>query len=295
MLALIDTIIGFAVIMLILSFLIKCLTSVVKSHSDYYSKNLKNEVMRLIDGTIDTGLNQLLKDENLKKHIEGIQWKRLGEEYLSKDNIKWLLLKLGATPRSLLDLEARIEVHKANIRYAFERRSKNIALAVGIGLCLFLNINAISIWKTLYSDQQIRSKFSSETYVKKALAEAEKEFQRIESKKQGPGENPPTKQNPEKRSSTPKIEKKQGTTEDNLNKQRADLERQREELREKIYHFRGEVSFGTGRIYTETMSWPSLFLEFLGSLLTGILVSIGAPYWHDFLRAISSLRKSKPA
>ena len=32
------------------------------------------------------------------------------------------------------------------------------------------------------------------------------------------------------------------------------------------------------------------FYEFLGSLLTGILLSIGAPYWHDLLRALGNLR-----
>lgn len=31
--------------------------------------------------------------------------------------------------------------------------------------------------------------------------------------------------------------------------------------------------------------------EFFGSLLTGILASIGAPYWHDLLRAVAQFRK----
>jgi hypothetical protein len=38
-----------------------------------------------------------------------------------------------------------------------------------------------------------------------------------------------------------------------------------------------------------------LIYEFLGSLPTGILVSIGASYWHDILRALSSLRSTAKA
>jgi hypothetical protein len=36
-----------------------------------------------------------------------------------------------------------------------------------------------------------------------------------------------------------------------------------------------------------------LIYEFFGSLLTGIIVSIGAPYWHDFLQALVALRPGK--
>jgi hypothetical protein len=39
--------------------------------------------------------------------------------------------------------------------------------------------------------------------------------------------------------------------------------------------------------------FQNLVYEFFGSLLTGILVSIGAPYWHDILQALSSLRPDK--
>ncbi len=64
-----------------------------------------------------------------------------------------------------------------------------------------------------------------------------------------------------------------------------------------LRHFQGEVSFGIGKIWTETPKKGHevgfLFSEFFGSLLTGILVSIGAPYWHDLLRALTNLRRGK--
>ena len=56
------------------------------------------------------------------------------------------------------------------------------------------------------------------------------------------------------------------------------------------------MTFGVGRIWTGAVKGLSgLLYEFLGSLLTGILVSIGAPYWHDLLRALTALWQAKKA
>jgi len=62
--------------------------------------------------------------------------------------------------------------------------------------------------------------------------------------------------------------------------------------------FLTDVSFGVGNIWhpskEDTRAPFELFMyEFFGSLLTGILVSIGAPYWHDLLMALSALRPDK--
>ena len=55
-----------------------------------------------------------------------------------------------------------------------------------------------------------------------------------------------------------------------------------EALEKQIHHFQGKVGFGIGKIWTgEVTKWPWFLHEFFGSLLTGILVSIGVPYWHD--------------
>ena len=255
MFPLIETIVGFSVIMLLISYLIKSLTSVLKNHYDYYSKNLEMEVKRLINGTIAIGIKNL--DESKKKLIKNIQWKRLGEEYLSKSNMEWLLKKLGASDDDLKNLEDRLNVHKANISYAFEKRTKNISLILGLALCLGLNINAFTIWDTLYNDQQTRSKFSSQEATKFALEKAENEI--VKSNKDIDPES---------------------------------LKKRREEFLGNFYSLQKDISFGLGKIWTEKVKGISGFLyEFIGSLLTGILVSIGAPYWHDILRLFSKLRK----
>lgn len=270
MFSLLETIIAFAVIMLMLSLLVKSFTSTLKNHVDYYSKNLKQEVERFITGTLEE-IGQSLKSKDIKL-LEGMEWKRLGEEYLTEENMQWLLTRMGVPEAQLKlkNLRARLKVHTANVRYVFEKRTKNLALAVGLTLCLAMNINAFSIWETLYNDQQIRAKFVSSDYVDAIKKEIEKE-------------NP----SPDNAAG--------GSTATSKDEERQKLEQQREKLREKFYNFRGEVNFGMGRIWTEKVAFLGFLYEFFGSLLTGILISIGAPYWHDILRIFAGIRRQKQA
>jgi len=148
-------------------------------------------------------------------------------------------------------------------------RMKNLALAVGLGLCMLCNINALTIWKSLYTDQQLRATFSK-PYADQATKLAEAQATAAAAK---PGQ--------------------QGTD--------AELKSFQTGMRS----FLTDVSFGVGRIWQarpaqdnsggQTQGTPlRIFVyEFFGSLLTGILVSIGAPYWHDILQALSSLRPDK--
>ncbi len=276
MFALIETIIGFAAIMLVLSFLVKSMTSVVKNHIDYYSKNLKGEVDRFVRGTIGKTLEECSKK---RPWLSQIQWQRLGEEFLSRENMEWLLTELGGDPNKLAKekekLSARLEVHKANLQYAFEKRTKNISLLIGLAFCLFLNINAVTIWDTLYRDQDVRAKFSSPEFVEEAqdlAAEYEEKIRDLEE-------------------AIPEAEEQ---NQEDLEKQREALEKQREAVLGQISHFRGEVTFGVGRIWTDqTATWLDFFYEFFGALLTGFLVSIGAPYWHDLLGLMVRARAGK--
>jgi len=277
MFPLIETIIAFSVIMLVLSFLIKSITSVIKNHFDFYSRNLENEVYLLLGGTLDKSKEQLIeqirKDDTLQNKFPWLanNWKRLGEEYLTKKNIIWILKQLdpnGVTSKLKKELDGRLEVHVANVRYMFEKRMKNMTLAVGLALCLGLNINALTIWNKLYYDQDVRAKFTSSEYVD-SVVKMEKELKKLDNEYQSQTE-----------------EKK-------------DLKKQRDAVANQIHHLQGQVTFGIGKIWAENPEKKSekanfLVFEFLGSLMTGILVSIGAPYWHDLLRALSALRKKKP-
>lgn len=277
MLQLIDTIIGFSAIMLALSFLVKSLTSVVKNHFDYYSENLKSELNRFLSGIPECKANDC-------SAMGAIRWKRLGEEFLSMENMAVWLEKLGMNPETIEKqkkaLEARLKVHKENIRYVFAKRTNNIALALGLALCLFLNINAICIWQTLYTDEQLRGEFAS-SYAAKVT-----ELAGQSGSEGSPGNaTEDGSQNP----SEPVT-----STTNSSEQDRDALAQQRENFREDLGEFLADVNFGVGHIWGKAPAEGErqfLLLEFLGSLLTGVLVSIGAPYWHDILGALAGLRK----
>src|SRR5229473_5853692 len=158
MLSLIETLTGFAAIMLMLSLLVKTLTSVIKNQWDYYSDNLRHEVQRLAFEVTGKAWNTLL--QNAPEWAKNISWERLGDEFLTPAYMSWFLKQLDQNAR-VFDLESRLKIHVANVKYTFEMRMKNLALAVGLALCLLGNINAFTIWKSLYTDQQLRATFST--------------------------------------------------------------------------------------------------------------------------------------
>jgi hypothetical protein len=301
MLSLIETLTGFAAIMLMLSLLVKTLTSVIKNQLDYYSDNLEHEVKRLVLETTGKTWDEIVRNKNdndpTKSLAMEIHWERLGDEFLTPAYLSWFLKQMDQNAR-VFDLESRLKIHMANVKYTFEMRMKNLALAVGLSMCLLYNINAFTIWKSLYTDQQLRATFA-DRYADKATALANAQAT------QGADPN------------------KKPTNEE--------LNAQVKSLRENMQGFLTDVSFGVGRIWREeclvltdklrqkcqennrkttaagaevkpaqekkdAQSVPgTLIYEFFGSLLTGILVSIGAPYWHDILQALSSLRSTGSA
>ncbi len=268
MLSLIETLTGFAAIMLMLSLLVKTLTSVIKNQWDYYSDNLRHEVQRLAFEVTGKAWNTLL--QNAPEWAKNISWERLGDEFLTPAYMSWFLKQLDQNAR-VFDLESRLKIHVANVKYTFEMRMKNLALAVGLALCLLGNINAFTIWKSLYTDQQLRATFST-SYAEKAAALAN-------------------------------AQATQGT-EPNKKPTQEELDAQIKSLRKNMQGFLTDVSFGVGRIWqassqstktdqTQQAPFNIFVYEFFGSLLTGILVSIGAPYWHDILQALAALRPDK--
>jgi hypothetical protein len=263
---------------------VKSLTSVVKNHVDYYSMNFEQELGRLIGEILKESWGKVKEKHEWLKHM---QWRRLREEFLSTENIQWLLKKLDVKDDDLQSLsealEARLKVHKENIRTVFEKRTKNLSLALGLVLCLFLNINAFTIWDTLYNDQLVRAKFASPESVESAqklLETYDSEIKKLEADSKEKATQSGTEAEPEMKEH------------ESIENQRDALNKQREALVKQISHFRGEAGFGMGRIWSGKVdSWSGFLYEFFGSLLTGILVSIGAPYWHDILRTLSARRQ----
>ncbi len=281
MLTLIDTVIGFAVVMLLLSFLIKSLTSVVKNHVQYYSQNFRRELERVLLPLPGMTLKKL------ESALGGIDWRNVGGELLDPNNLKPILQKINSR-LDLSDLAARLAVHKSALDFAFEKRMKNLTLACGTALCLLLNVNAFTIWQTLYENGELRTKFSSDEYVAKVLEQAEgqeengEEMEPPATPAAAAGSlDPPATPEPPAANPSPSAET-----------DHAALGRDRAAWAAELDRFRSEVDFGVGAIWTQPKPTLLEFLyQFIGSLLTGLLASIGAPYLHDLLRTVTSFRK----
>lgn len=82
MIQLLDTALGFVAIMAMLSLLVKCRTSLIKSYVDYYSGHLHAEVDSLAQGMFGQSLGALAAKNTW---LNDINWKSLGEEYLTVD------------------------------------------------------------------------------------------------------------------------------------------------------------------------------------------------------------------
>jgi len=231
-----------------------------------------------VRGTLGKTWEALKKESKEKEEllwVHDINWKRLGEEYLTKDNMEWVLNKLGSLlgkkEIDLKDLEGRLAVHVSNIRYAFQKRIKNIALVVGLGVCLALNINAFSIWSTLYKDQQMRERGEEEGKNNENSSD-QADIKASDKKMEGLSKN---------------IDRDQ---------EKKEIQERTQAILEQLEQFQADVSFGVGRIWRDPpkeKDWLGLLYEFLGSLLTGIFISIGAPYWHDLLRTLAAIRQQK--
>ena len=267
MFPLLETAVGFVAVMLLLSLLVKSLTSLVKDQFDFYSDNLKYEASRFVRNTIGRSWSELQEDPAIVKNapwLKDIDWSRVGTEFFNKENVDWLLKGLGASPAQLENVEGRLAVHLSRVKYMFEQRMKNLSIAIGIGLCLVLDVNALTIWHTLYTHDQLRTTFASEVATR-ALLESKDAASQAE----------PTKD--------PDVEQ-----------QRQNLKQASAKFSQGLATFTTEVSFGVGKVWKEDMtSRRALAIEFMGALLTGILISVGAPYWHDLLESLSSLRKPK--
>jgi hypothetical protein len=288
MIQLLDTALGFVAIMAMLSLLVKCLTSLVKSYVDYYSGNLRSEVDSLLQGMLGRGITALARTS---PWLNDINWKSLGEEYLTVDKMRVLLQQLDPTWVDMGDLQTRVDLHIANLRYDFERKMKNLALAAGLAICLLCNINSVAIWKTLYTDQQLRSTFATQ-YSQKALEFADSAAKLEKGSPQKP--DAAGGSSPAQNATTGAPAPSAGTAVPANPPTREDLAKQSQALRGNVETFLADVNFGVGRVWRQ--KYPEIqaggfCYEFLGSLLTGILISIGAPYWHDLLRTLSSLRK----
>jgi hypothetical protein len=290
MFPLLETAIGFVAVMLLLSLLVKSLTTLIKDHFDFYSDNLKYEVSRLLRNSLGVTLSQLQNNPAIVAKapwIKDTDWSRVGDEFFNKENVDWLLKELGAAGPQLANLEGRLAVHAGKVSYMFEQRMKNLSIVVGLALCLFADINAFRIWRTLYANDQLRTTFASDVATKALLAEQESDRQ--------------ASNNVNLESTTQALaaggtanNRKTPPSDAGIESERQSLKKASDGFRNSLADFTQQVSFGVGHIWKDDVPRKrDLAIEFIGALLTGILVSVGAPYWHNLLESLGSLSQSK--
>lgn len=274
MFPLLETAIGFVAIMLMLTLLVKSLAELIKDHFDFYCDNLNYEADQFLRSVIGRSLTELKNDATaLAKApwLRDFDLARIGDEFFEEDNVRSVLLQIDPAldPAKLTNIKGQLAAHVSRVKYMFQQRLKNLSFAVGVGLCLMLDVNAVTIWRTLYTHDQLRTTFASESATRALL-------ERSQPAAAPNGENA-----------------QQAATRE---QQEARLAEARAEFGARVKTFTSEVNFGVARIWREAMpSRRAWIYEFLGALMTGLLVSVGAPYWHDILQSFGSLRKSANA
>ena len=281
MFPLIETAIGFVAIMLMLTLLVKSLTSLINNHFDFYCDNLNYEVDQFLRGVLKKSLAELKADATKLEQapwLKDFDLSRVGDEFFSEENIKSVLKDL-AEPGQVIDmsnLKGRLAAHVSRVKYMFGQRVKNLAFAVGVGLCLLIDVNAVTIWRTLYTNETVRTAFASEAATA-ALLESGQPDKTPQTASAATGDPKTAEQDAAVRAQTA-----------------AELAEARKQFRARLHNFTTEVNFGVGRVWHDPPpTRTGWFYEFLGALVTGLLVSVGAPYWHDILENLGSLRKGQ--
>jgi hypothetical protein len=300
MVPLVETTVGFVAIMLVLSFLVKSLTTLISDHFDFYCDNFQYEVSRLIRNATGRTWEQWASEPATVSRlpwVADIKWERLGDEFFSEDNVRWVVSQLRGVSPDQVDVKGLVAVHLGKVKYAYQQRLKNLSIAAGLGLCLLLDINGLTIWRTLYQNNQLRTAFSS-NYATEALTFGDD----LDDGSDAPPV-PARRARALLRAAAPAARGyvQDGSQEpDDRPRSEADenLQKARTAFTAQLSAFMSDVSFGIGKAWRESGSqrpqgvrgWA---VEFIGAFLTGIFVSVGAPYWHDLLEGLTSLRKSK--
>src|SRR4051794_20996809 len=130
MVPLVETAVGFAAIMLVLSFLVKSLTTLISDHFDFYCDNFQYEVSRLIRNATGRTWEQWAADRATVSRLPwlaDIKWERLGDEFFSEDHIRWVVSQLRGVRPDQVDVKGLVQVHLGKVKYAYQQRLKNLS------------------------------------------------------------------------------------------------------------------------------------------------------------------------
>ena len=274
-----DTIIGFVVILFILSIIAQSAQALLKRFLNSKTSIVVNRIKEILDNITpkEAAYIVTLKGEfdAIKKTIK----KRYRFSEFTADNLRAVadeMGKVGAAGKSSFGT-ADIDAIKSKIISKLESESKNLQeryahymghMSVAIALIISVGLNADSL--------QMMEKIGSDKVVRQTLAQSDYL----------------TKLSAEKKADEPAGAASSKEEAERLKKDLADVS----DLMKEYQGLNIGVKWNkTWEDFMKTSGWAEVFFilqKLVGLLITAALVSMGAPFWHDTLESLAGLKNT---
>ncbi len=289
-----DTMISLGVIFLILSMVNKYLISLVKRIFKIKAKVITKEMETFIGEKTSKYLIPYL--EKRAKHLNFLDEKKRLRQ-LNKEQLKMVVGKLegfledNSNNVGLIESELGISVkeikvgidevkaHLFNLKYkvdkmydntmekiseVYETKLRYRALYFGIALAFIINADFFYIYSTLSKNSIIREELVARSAVINAQVELVSKQIELSEKK-----------------SIAKLEPEFDEAKKNI-----------KGLTKNITDAGLQLGWTDGKITEACSSFGSVIYKLIGLLMAGLLISFGAPFWHDFIGTFTGLRKT---
>ena len=272
-----DTIIGFVVIIFILSIIAQSAQALLKRFLNPKTSIVVNKIKEILDKITpeEAAKMEILKGEfNVVKNA--LKKKYKFSEF-TVDNLKAVADEVGkAGPAGKASFGAAdIENIKSKITAGLESESKNLQerythymgqMSVAIALIISVGLNADSL--------QMMEKIGSDKAVRQALVQSDYL----------------TKLSAEKKADKPAGAASSKEETERLKKNIAGVS----DLMKEYQGLNIGVKWSkTGEDFMKTSGWTTVFFilqKLVGLMITATLVSMGAPFWHDTLESLTGLK-----
>lgn len=272
-----DMLIGFIVIIFILSIIAQSAQALLKRFLNPKTNIVVNRIKEILDNITP---EEAAKIGMLKSEFDAVK-KVVKKKYrfseFSVDNLKAMMdevSKAGSTNKAISGA-ADIDAIKSKITAKLESEGKNLQekyahhmgqMSVAIALFISIGLNADSL--------QMMEKIGSDKAVRQALAQSDYL----------------NRQNIEKKSDVQPAATSAKEEEERLKKDIAGIS----ELMKEYQGLNIGVKWSkTWDDFGKTSGWSTIFFllqKLVGILITTALVSMGAPFWHDTLESLTGLK-----
>jgi len=298
-----DIMISLAVVFLILSMVHKYLVSVIKRVLSIKAKVVAEEMKTFVgENTIQYLIPYLEKKANHLNFLEQqhgvpfIRKRQVGLRYLEKDQLKEVVDSLkdfldkksvrqmkheladqipSATTKRKLDeirghlvtLRDRIESMYDNTTQrmieVYETRIRHQTLIWGLVLAVVINADFLDLYGSLAKNSLIRGKLVAQAQV------IDRQMQLM----------------------SEQIEQKEGEEIKRVQPLFKEAQKNLSELSKSFEKAGLSLGWTKEQLLAVFTGWGAFFNKLLGLFISGLLISFGAPFWHDLLSSLSGLKK----